>query len=98
LLAKNLFRFPNKYSGEVFNAGTNKKYTTKYIVEKIFLQNNKSTKNVFKNYKKTQGEILAQYMDYKKLNKFFSWKPKYRFEQVLPDLITWYKNYLLKNK
>lgn len=98
LLALNLFRFPKKYSGEVFNAGTNKKYTTKYIVEKIFLQNNKNAKNIFKNHKKTQGEILVQYMDYKKLNKFFSWKPKYRFEQVLPDLIAWYKNYLSKNK
>jgi dTDP-D-glucose 4,6-dehydratase len=37
-------------------------------------------------------------MNYKKLNKIFSWKPKYKFEQVLPELIDWYKKYLFRNK
>ena len=45
-----------------------------------------------------QGEILIQYMNYKKLNKYFSWKPKNNFEKVLPSLFEWYKEYLFKNK
>jgi CDP-glucose 4,6-dehydratase len=98
LLARNLFKFPKRYSGQVFNAGTNKKYTTKYIVNKIFELTKKNTKYIFKNSKKTRGEISVQYMNYKKLNKIFSWKPKYKFEQVLPELIDWYKKYLFRNK
>jgi CDP-glucose 4,6-dehydratase len=98
LLAENLFKSPKKYTGEVFNAGTNKKYSTKYIVKKIFLYGNKSIKNIFKKNKKTQGEISVQYMNYKKLNNFFGWKPKNKFEKVLPNLFEWYKRYLFKNK
>ena len=96
LLAQNLYKFPKKYKGQVFNAGTNKKYSTKYIVNKIFLQGNKNSKNIFTRNKKTNGEISIQYMDYSKLKKHFKWKPKYNFEQVLPSLFVWYKKYLLK--
>ena len=98
IIAKNLYKNPKKYSGEVFNAGTNIKHTTKYIVKKIFLLNNISTKNVFNKKKKTSGEISVQYMNYKKLYKYFNWKPKYKFESVLPNLYNWYKNYLSTKK
>ena len=98
LLAEKLFKNPKKYSGEIFNAGTGKKYTIKYIVSKIFAYGNKNTKNIFNKRKKMQGEILVQYMNYKKLNKYFSWNPKNNFEKVLPSLFEWYKKYLFKNK
>jgi nucleoside-diphosphate-sugar epimerase len=45
-----------------------------------------------------QGEIVVQYMNYKKLNNYFGWKPKNNFEKVLPSLFEWYKKYLFKNK
>ena len=102
LLAKNLYLYPKKYSGEVFNAGTNVKHKIKDIVKKIFVYTKKENqlKNVFKKIKnnKTKGELSVQYMDYKKLNKFFGWKPKHEFSKTLPELINWYRNYLKKNR
>jgi CDP-glucose 4,6-dehydratase len=98
LLAENLFRFPKKYAGQVFNAGTNKKYSTKYIVDRILSYRNKSIQNIFKRNKNTEGEISVQYMNYKKLNKFFGWKPRSNFDNVLPNLFEWYKKYLLRDK
>ena len=101
LLAKNLYLYPKKYSGEIFNAGTNVKYKIKDIVKKIFTytKNEKKLKSIFKKIKKnkTKGELSVQYMDYKKLNKFFGWKPKYKFLSTLPKLVNWYKKYLNKN-
>ncbi len=101
LLAINLYLNPKKYSGEVFNAGTNIKYKIKNIVKSIFIYTKKENqlKKVFKKIKKnkTKGELSAQYMDYKKLNKYFGWKPKYKFLNTLPELIDWYKRYFLKN-
>ena len=43
--------------------------------------------------KKTTGELSVQIMDYKKLNKYFKWKPKYKIEKVLPSLCKWYEEY-----
>ena len=101
LLAKNLYLYPKKYSGEIFNAGTNIKYKIKDIVKSIFIYTKKENqlKKIFKKIKnnKTKGELSAQYMDYKKLNKYFGWKPKYKFSNTLPELIEWYKKYFLKN-
>ena len=36
-------------------------------------------------------------MDYEKLNLFLKWKPKYKLEKALPELIQWYKKYFKKN-
>jgi len=100
LLAKNLYLHPKKYSGEVFNAGTNVKHKIKDVVKKIFVftKNQDQLNNVFNRIKKnkTKGEISVQLMDYKKLNKYLSWKPKYKFSDTLPELIEWYKNYFEK--
>ena len=75
LLAINLYLYPKKYSGEIFNAGTNVKHKIKDIVKKIFVFNNKEDqlKNIFNKIKKnkTRGEITAQLMDYKKIKKYF---------------------------
>ena len=53
-------------------------------------------KKMYKN--KTRGEISIQFMDYKKLNLFLGWKPKYKFKQTLPELFKWYQSYFKKNK
>lgn len=100
LLGKNLYLKPKKYSGEIFNAGTNIKHKIIDIVKEIFIYTNRNSqlKNLFKQIRnnKTKGELSVQYMDYKKLNLFFGWKPKYKFSDTLPELINWYKNYFKK--
>ena len=100
LLSKNLYLNPKKFSGEVFNAGTNIKHKIKDIVKKIFFltKKEKELKKVFKKMKtnKTKGEISIQYMDYEKLKLFLKWKPKSKLEQALPELILWYKEYFKK--
>ncbi len=100
LLAKNLFFNPKKFSGQVFNAGTNVKHKIKDIIKDIFLykKKNKMLKNILKGISKnkTYGEISFQYMDYQKLNSFLGWRPKYSFKKTLPALFKWYGLYLKK--
>ena len=100
ILAKNLFTNPKKFSGQVFNAGTNIKHKTEDIIKKIFLykKKKKSLEVIFKGMSKnkTRGEISYQYMNYKKLKLYLGWKPKYKFKQTLPSLFKWYGLYFKK--
>tara|TARA_X000000950_G_C13825316_1_gene623791 strand:- start:183 stop:1196 length:1014 start_codon:yes stop_codon:yes gene_type:complete len=97
LLAKKLFLNSKKYSGEVFNAGTNKPHKIKDIVSSIYQYKKekkllkRTLKNINKN--KTIGEISIQYMNYSKLNKYFKWKPKYTVKSSLSETIKWYQKY-----
>ena len=101
LLSENLYKDPKKFSGEVFNAGTNNNHKIKDIIKKIFIFAKKTkelkvlNKEMIKN--KTKGELSAQFMDYEKLNKYLGWKPKYKFTETLPKLFKWYKAYFKKN-
>ena len=101
LLAENLYKNPKKFSGEVFNAGTNIRHKIKDIIKEIFIygKKNKELKEIFKKMhkNKTSGELVAQYMDYEKLNTYLGWKPKFKFSNTLPDLFNWYKKYFKKN-
>ena len=101
ILSEKLYSKPKKFSGEVFNAGTNFKHKIKDIVKKIFIinQKEKELKKILKKMKKnkTKGEISVQFMDYKKLDLFFGWKPKFSLESSLPDLINWYSKYFKKS-
>ena len=80
---------------------TNAKHKIIDVVKKIFIYTNKKSqlKKLFKKIRnnKTKGELSAQFMNYKKLNLFFGWKPKYKFSHTLPELIDWYKKYFSKN-
>ena len=100
LLAENLYKNPKKFSGEVFNAGTNMRHKIKDIIKEIFIygKKNKELKKIFKKMhkNKTSGELVAQYMDYKKINTYLGWKPKFKFSNTLPDLFNWYKKYFKK--
>ena len=97
LLSKNLYINPKKFSGEVFNAGTNVRHKIKDIIKEIFehAKKKKELKNIFKKMhkNKTSGELAAQYMDYEKLNNYLGWKPKFKFSHALPYLFNWYKEY-----
>ena len=101
LLAENLYKNPKKFSGEVFNAGTNIRHKIKDIIKEIFTygKKNKELKEILKKMhkNKTSGELVAQYMDYEKLNTYLGWKPKFKFSNTLPDLFSWYKKYFKKN-
>ena len=99
LLARKLY-FKPSLSGEVFNAGNNKPITVKNLLQKIYFQQNKKTEyleivKLMKN-KNTTGEIKFQSMNYRKLNKFFRWKPKYNIEKSLNITFAWYRKYLNK--
>ena len=102
ILAKNLYKNPKKFSGQVFNAGTNIKHKTKDIIKEIFLykKKKKSLEAIFKGMSKNKmiGEISYQYMNYKKLKLYLGWKPKYQFKQTLPSLFKWYGLYFKKRK
>ena len=98
MLSKNLYLNPKKFSGQVFNAGTNIKHKIKDILEKIFLyaKRKKELQAIFRKMhkNKTKGEISVQFMDYEKLHHYLGWKPKYKLENTLPKLFKWYKVYL----
>ena len=100
LLSKNLYKNPKKFSGEVFNAGTNIKHKIKDILEKIFVygKKQKKLKTIYNQMRKnkTKGEISVQYMDYEKLNEYLGWKPKYNMKNKIPSLFKWYKKYFKK--
>ena len=100
LLSFNLYKYPKKYSGEVFNAGTNIKHKIKDLVSDIYLfsKKKKELNQLLKSIKnnKTKGELSVQFMDYEKLYFYFKWKPKYRFKKTLPILFKWYRNYFKK--
>ncbi len=102
ILAKNLYKNPKKFSGQVFNAGTNIKHKTKDIIKEIFLykKKKKSLEVIFKGMSKnkTIGEISYQYMNYKKLKLYLGWKPKYKFKETLPSLFKWYGLYFRERK
>ena len=97
LLSKNLYMNPKKFSGQVFNAGTNIQHKMKDIIEKILIygKKKKELKSIYKKMKnnKTTGELSVQYMDYKKLNDYLGWRPKNDFAKTLPCLFKWYKKY-----
>ena len=100
LLSSNLYKRP-KLRGEIFNAGINKPITVKDVIKKFYLirDKKKELKRIFQlmKSKKSKGEIPYQYMDYKKLKKYFGWKPKYKFEETIDIVFEWYKKYFHQN-
>jgi len=98
IMGKELSVNPDKYSGQVFNAGTNTIHNVLSVLEKIYTitgridELDKIKINMVGN--KTIGEIDCQYMDYEKVNKFFGWEPKFNIELGLKNTISWYENYL----
>lgn len=99
LLSRELY-FKPSLSGQIFNAGINKPIKVKEVVKKFYfyrkeLKKYKEIVNLMK-LKKAKGEIPFQYMDYKKLNKYFGWSPKFEFDDTIPHVYDWYEKYLRK--
>ena len=99
-ISKSLYLNPKKIRGEVFNAGSNRGYKVKDIIKSIYKMRNKekNLRSILKKarFKKTKGEIQNQYMNYKKVNKFFGWRPSYNIEKGLKETFDWYKKYINK--
>jgi CDP-glucose 4,6-dehydratase len=98
-IAKELYLKPKKLSGQIFNCGNNKKINARKVVKIIFYKHKKNKLlkilKLMKN-RKAIGEINKQYMDYKKVYKFFKWKPKTNFQDGIEKAKNWYQNYLKK--
>ena len=98
IIAEKLAEDPKKYSGEVFNAGTNTPISIKTVVEDIYklVSNEKDLKQVIElmEGKIMVGEIEQQYMDFEKLNVYFGWEPKYSLREGMIRTIEWFKEYL----
>ena len=97
LLSRKLYK-NTKLSGEIFNAGINKPMRVREVVKKIYFYANKKNEylqilRAMKN-KKTKGELNSQSMDFTKLNKYFGWKPKHKFEDTIKNVFKWYQKYL----
>ncbi|MDC1447071.1 GDP-mannose 4,6-dehydratase [Candidatus Thioglobus sp.] len=88
---------PEKISGEVFNAGTNKPISVRDILEVVYkLAGNKSDFEEILNLmnkKQTVGEIQCQYMNYDKVNEYFKWSPTHSLQDGLIKSIEWYKRW-----
>ncbi|MFQ3361642.1 MAG: CDP-glucose 4,6-dehydratase [Alphaproteobacteria bacterium] len=92
---------PEKFRGEVYNAGTNAPISVRKVLETVYQLTNKEVEfdmvlEVMKT-KETFGEIDCQYMDYEKVNKHFGWSPSHTFHEGVVKTIDWFQGYL-KNK
>jgi len=93
-----LAKSPEKYRGQVYNAGTNRPISVREILETVYKltgreQSFESLLDEMKG-KETVGEIDCQFMDYEKVNQHFGWIPKHSFEEGVAKTIEWFKGYL----
>jgi len=93
-LAKN----PEKYRGQIYNAGTNRPRSVREVLEIVYrlTKQEKAFHEILEEMKEkeTLGEIDCQYMDYEKVNRHFGWTPKHSFEEGVAKTIEWFKGYL----
>jgi dTDP-D-glucose 4,6-dehydratase len=93
-----------KSNFEIFNICSSKPIKITKIIDVIKLfykhfqkyEDFEKIKNLIKNKKKSTGEIPFQSMDYKKLYKFFKWKPKYNLSNTIEETYKWYYNFFKK--
>ena len=97
-IAESMSNNRDKFSGQIFNAGSNSPKTVKEVLKNIFTYTNKLNEYndillEMKN-KNTTGEINCQFMDYKKAYDYFGWSPQHSFNDGMLKAIDWYKKYL----
>ena len=101
IIAESLSRDKSHLKGEIYNAGTNEEKSVREVVENIFkiLKNDIELEKIFEkldnNSPILEGKIYFQSMDYKKVERYFRWKPKTAFLDGLNQTIKWYNDYLL---
>ncbi len=89
--------FPEKFLGDVFNAGTNSPRSMRDVIEEIYtLCGNEHDLHevlALMKDKRTIGEIDCQFMDFEKVNHHFGWSPGQDFRQGLTKTIEWFTSY-----
>jgi len=93
-----LARNPEKYRGQIYNAGTNSPRSVREILKAVYklAGREESFQGVLEEMKgkETVGEIDCQYMDYEKVKQHFGWSPRHSFEEGVAKTIDWFKGYL----
>ena len=97
ILAKNLYKNPNKFSGP-WNFGTRKNTVTSVKKIALIIINfwGRGKIKVKKNKKFYEQENLQ--LNIYKSEKNLKWKPKYTIRESLKLTVDWYKNVLIKKK
>jgi len=99
LISKELSNNPEKISGQIFNAGTEKPTSVSNVIDIV------NSLIPFRDYddilqkmknKKTVGEIDVQFMSHQKVLNFFNWKPNTDLKLGIEYSIEWYKKYFSK--
>jgi len=99
LISKELSDNPEKISGQIFNAGTEKPTSVSNVIDIV------NSLIPFRDYddilqkmknKKTVGEIDVQFMSHQKVLNFFNWKPNTDLKLGIEYSIEWYKKYFSK--
>jgi len=78
--------------GSIYNVGTNKEITINTLFKLLSNILKKKIKPVFQPFR--QGEIVNSRIDYSKIKKELSWKPKYTLEKGLQITADWFKQNL----
>lgn len=97
-IAEHLTVDPNRYRGQVYNAGPNEPVSMRDLLQTIFHQNNQHAayevvlqKMISKD---TYGEISTQSMSHDKALAHFGWKPKTTLKDGLMKTYSWYNRHL----
>ena len=90
LLAKNI----DKAKGEAFNFGSKESLSVLKVVKLIAKLTDSEVKYKILDIEK--NEIPYQSLDYKKINKMFSWEPQSSVTSTMNNIEKWYKTYYLQ--
>ncbi|MFA6238840.1 MAG: GDP-mannose 4,6-dehydratase [Bacteriovorax sp.] len=99
-MGEELSKNPEKFRGNIYNAGTNKPKSVREVLEIVYKTTGQEQAfhkilEMMKG-KETVGEIDYQYMDFEKVNQHFGWAPKHSVEEGVAKTIEWFKGYLKK--
>lgn len=89
---------PDRFRGEIYNAGTNSPKSVREVLKTVYTLTNKEIEYEkiveMMNGKQTVGEIDSQFMDFEKINQHFGWSPSHSFEEGVQKTIEWFGKYL----
>ena len=85
----------NPEAFDIFNVGSGKSYSVKYIVEKFINIYKKKVSVTYLNERR-KNEIMNTIADIKHINDRLGWEPKISIDEGLKKTFEWYKNELEK--
>jgi dTDP-glucose 4,6-dehydratase len=83
----------SKKLGQIYNAGTNKPVTMKYIIELIAKKLSLDTKEFIQITKARKGEDKQYWINSDKIKKELNWAPKISLESGIDECIEWVLKY-----